>query len=163
MRTAGFRISASHTDPSALKTDAPPEVLWDIVRLWHRLHPAKPPQPNSVAAHILSREPKYVSVLLLLLLISPHISLRLSIDLTKLPDRKDIDTPNKPHVARYLPNPEDYWGPKARATGKREQQPGDKATVKEGKRRRDDDEEEEDEEEDNKEQGEGKDKGKVTA
>lgn len=31
---AGYRISGSHANPLGLKTDAPMEVLWDIMRCW---------------------------------------------------------------------------------------------------------------------------------
>jgi len=27
--------------PEGFKTDAPNEVLWDVMRGWHKLHPAK--------------------------------------------------------------------------------------------------------------------------
>lgn len=33
------RVSGSHANPLAVKTDAPPEVLWDIVRCWVKEHP----------------------------------------------------------------------------------------------------------------------------
>lgn len=31
---AGFRVSGSHACPLAVKTDAPPHVVWDILRCW---------------------------------------------------------------------------------------------------------------------------------
>lgn len=31
---AGYRISGSHVNPLALKTDAPMDVVWDIMRCW---------------------------------------------------------------------------------------------------------------------------------
>lgn len=31
---AGYHISGSHANPLGLKTDAPMEVLWDIMRCW---------------------------------------------------------------------------------------------------------------------------------
>ena len=33
------RVSASHANPLAVKTDAPSEVVWDIVRCWTKQHP----------------------------------------------------------------------------------------------------------------------------
>jgi hypothetical protein len=30
----GHRVSRSHTDPMAIKTDAPPRAIWDILRCW---------------------------------------------------------------------------------------------------------------------------------
>jgi tRNA (guanine26-N2/guanine27-N2)-dimethyltransferase len=31
---AGHRVSGSHANPLALKTDAPPHLVWDIIRCW---------------------------------------------------------------------------------------------------------------------------------
>lgn len=31
---AGYRVSGSHVDPLALKTDAPMNIIWDIMRCW---------------------------------------------------------------------------------------------------------------------------------
>ncbi len=31
---AGYRVSGSHACPLAVKTDAPPHVVWDILRCW---------------------------------------------------------------------------------------------------------------------------------
>lgn len=31
---AGYRISGTHVNPLGLKTDAPMEVIWDIMRCW---------------------------------------------------------------------------------------------------------------------------------
>ena len=36
---AGYRFSHFHHEPMALKTDAPPKVVWDILRAWCKLHP----------------------------------------------------------------------------------------------------------------------------
>lgn len=33
---AGYRISGTHVNPLGLKTDAPMEVIWDIMRCWVR-------------------------------------------------------------------------------------------------------------------------------
>ena len=32
----GYRVSRSHTDPGAIKTDAPSRALWDVLRCWTR-------------------------------------------------------------------------------------------------------------------------------
>jgi len=54
-----YRVSISHCEPNSIKTDAPMSVVWDILRCWHKLHPAKleKQQPNSVCVKILSKEP----------------------------------------------------------------------------------------------------------
>ena len=36
---AGYRVSAYHKDPSAIKTDAPNYVVWDVIRAWCKEHP----------------------------------------------------------------------------------------------------------------------------
>jgi hypothetical protein len=41
------RVSGSHANPQAIKTDAPPSVIWDIMRCWIKDHPVK--QSVSVA------------------------------------------------------------------------------------------------------------------
>ena len=33
---AGYRTSGSHCNPKGLKTDAPLEFIWDVVRAWVR-------------------------------------------------------------------------------------------------------------------------------
>ncbi|KAL6754856.1 putative N2,N2-dimethylguanosine tRNA methyltransferase [Haematococcus lacustris] len=58
---AGFRVSGSHANPLALKTDAPCTVVWDIVRCWIKDHPVKIKDPNSYAATILAKQPTLVA------------------------------------------------------------------------------------------------------
>eukprot|EP01112_Ceratiomyxa_fruticulosa_P010033 TRINITY_DN2633_c0_g1_i4.p1 TRINITY_DN2633_c0_g1~~TRINITY_DN2633_c0_g1_i4.p1 ORF type:complete len:677 (+),score=149.49 TRINITY_DN2633_c0_g1_i4:1310-3340(+) len=94
MITAGFKVSEAHAKPGSIKTDAPPEVLWDIMRCWAKLHPPKQPLPTSPAHFILSKEPT------------------IQADFTL---REDLKTSN---VARFLPNPSENWGPLTKA-GKR--------------------------------------------
>lgn len=86
-----------------------------------------------MAAQLISREPKCVSKYCSISL--AQSTCRLTIDLKSLPQHKDIDAPSKPHVPKYLPNPEEHWGPKARATGKRHANPadGDEEAKKKGK------------------------------
>jgi len=33
---AGYRVSQSHANEYAIKTDCPPAILWDILRCWVR-------------------------------------------------------------------------------------------------------------------------------
>ena len=43
----GFRVSTSHTNPLAVKTDAPHSVIWDIMREWVGVAYTSPsPLPN---------------------------------------------------------------------------------------------------------------------
>ncbi|CAM9678414.1 unnamed protein product, partial [Heterosigma akashiwo] len=57
---AGYRVSHFHKDPDALKTNAPPNVLWDVLRCWVKDHPVNPKrlQPGSLAHTLLSKEPE---------------------------------------------------------------------------------------------------------
>ncbi|XP_053868607.1 tRNA (guanine(26)-N(2))-dimethyltransferase [Malaclemys terrapin pileata] len=94
---AGYRVSLSHACKNAIKTDAPPSVLWDIMRCWERLHPVKRERllDTSPAFHILSVEP----------------TLQASFTV-----REDANPKSrKQGLKRFQENPEAYWGPKARA------------------------------------------------
>ena len=56
---AGYRVSGYHKDPQAVKTDAPPAVVWDVLRAWARQHPrAKSPPEGSLEAQIMAVEPR---------------------------------------------------------------------------------------------------------
>ena len=37
----GFRVSRSHTEAQAIKTDAPNPAVWDVLRCWVREQPAR--------------------------------------------------------------------------------------------------------------------------
>jgi tRNA (guanine26-N2/guanine27-N2)-dimethyltransferase len=90
---AGFRVSGSHANPLALKTDAPPKVVWDIIRCWVKLHPIKPPEPGSYPANILSKE------------------VETEADFRKAAGA--VPESVKAGVKRFVQNPA-FWGPKAR-------------------------------------------------
>jgi tRNA (guanine26-N2/guanine27-N2)-dimethyltransferase len=90
---AGFRVSGSHANPLALKTDAPPKVVWDIIRCWVKLHPIKPPEPGSYPAAILSKE------------------VETEADFRKAAGA--VPESVKAGVKRFVQNPA-FWGPKAR-------------------------------------------------
>lgn len=94
---AGFRVSLSHACRNAVKTDAPPAALWDIMRCWAKLHPVKLERlpDSSPAARILSVEP----------------TLQASFAL-----HEDANpSSRKRGLKRFPENPEAFWGPKARA------------------------------------------------
>jgi tRNA (guanine26-N2/guanine27-N2)-dimethyltransferase len=55
---AGYRISGSHANPLGLKTDAPMEVLWDIMRCWVKDHPVKDHGGETSGRVILSKPPE---------------------------------------------------------------------------------------------------------
>ncbi|KAI9305590.1 N2,N2-dimethylguanosine tRNA methyltransferase [Cunninghamella echinulata] len=89
---AGYKVSGSHCAPQAVKTNAPSNVIWDIVRGWIKKQPVtmKNISENSPAYKILTQEPTVIA------------------DFTRHPD---VLTESR----NFVPN----WGPKARAGRKR--------------------------------------------
>ncbi|MBN3301995.1 TRM1 dimethyltransferase, partial [Amia calva] len=126
---AGYRVSLSHACKNALKTDAPPSALWDIMRCWEKLNPVKRERlaETSPAYRILSTEP----------VLEACFSVR-----------EDANPQSRRrHLTRFQENPQANWGPKARAKAgggvseeledrrkklqnKRKQPSGDRATLK---------------------------------
>ncbi|XP_014118292.1 PREDICTED: tRNA (guanine(26)-N(2))-dimethyltransferase [Pseudopodoces humilis] len=94
---AGFRVSLSHACRNAVKTDAPPAALWDIMRCWAKLHPVKLERlpDSSPAARLLSAEARL------------QASFALHEDANP--------SSRKRGLKRFPENPEAFWGPKARA------------------------------------------------
>ncbi|PIN27199.1 tRNA (guanine(26)-N(2))-dimethyltransferase [Handroanthus impetiginosus] len=92
---AGYRISGSHCNPLGLKTDAPMDVIWDIMRCWVKNHPVKAQPSDQAGSVILAKEP----------VLQANFA-RAVASLSKAQAKK---------VARFLPNPERHWGPKVRA------------------------------------------------
>ncbi|CAL9014206.1 unnamed protein product [Prunus brigantina] len=92
---AGYRISGTHVNPLGLKSDAPMDVIWDIMRCWVKNHPVKPQPPDQSGTVILAKEP----------VLQANFA-RAIASLSKAQTKK---------VARFLPNPERHWGPKLRA------------------------------------------------
>ncbi|XP_048103772.1 tRNA (guanine(26)-N(2))-dimethyltransferase isoform X1 [Alosa alosa] len=94
---AGHRVSLSHACKNAVKTDAPPGVLWDIMRCWEKANPVKRERlsETSPASRILSTEP----------------TLQACFDV-----REDANPQSRRrHLVRFQENPQANWGPKARA------------------------------------------------
>ncbi|KAK9907632.1 hypothetical protein WJX75_007284 [Coccomyxa subellipsoidea] len=93
---AGYRVSGTHANPLGLKTDAPPEVFWDVMRCWVAEHPTKKsPDPESYAGKLLSKPPQ------------------LKANFARA--RGATSAAKTAKVARFIPNPEAYWGPKPKA------------------------------------------------
>ncbi|KAF2581748.1 hypothetical protein F2Q68_00000534, partial [Brassica cretica] len=65
---AKYRVSGSHVTPLGIKTDAPMEVIWDIMRCWVKNHPVKAQSPEHPGSVILSKEPSLQVPLLFLML-----------------------------------------------------------------------------------------------
>jgi tRNA (guanine26-N2/guanine27-N2)-dimethyltransferase len=92
---AGYRVSPAHCNPLAIKTDAPAETLWDILRCWVKEHPVKGQAAKTPGDEILKIEPKTVANWT-----------RVTGAFTKA---------QREGVTRYPNNPSENWGPKARA------------------------------------------------
>jgi tRNA (guanine26-N2/guanine27-N2)-dimethyltransferase len=98
---AGYSVSAYHKEPNALKTDAPPTVVWDMIRHWaKRRPPAKPPKEGSTAALIMNVEP----------------TTNADYSMPKIIRQKLYKTEK---ITKYPMNPKANWGPMKKATGKR--------------------------------------------
>ncbi|KAJ2796643.1 tRNA methyltransferase 1, partial [Coemansia helicoidea] len=108
---AGYRVSGSHTAQGSIKTDAPPAVVWDIVRtLVAEAGRSSRIQPESPADRILAKD----------------ITTPVSFDMHKdaNPESRRIS------LVRYQINPEKNWGPKARHTEAPKKQPPPPAAAK---------------------------------
>ncbi|XP_054283171.1 tRNA (guanine(26)-N(2))-dimethyltransferase-like isoform X1 [Macrosteles quadrilineatus] len=94
---AGYRVSASHAAPTAIKTNAPSKIIWDIMRCWVHMNPVSEKRlvPGSVAAAIILEPPNLIANF------DIHPRARPSSAIRKL--------------VRYQQNPEKNWGPGTRA------------------------------------------------
>lgn len=95
---AGYKVSYSHASKTSIKTDAPNDVIWDIVRAWEKEHPAKREKlaEDSPAARIL------------------NASFTRNISFTEHPLANPIS--RQRHLSRFQQNPTVNWGPGVRAT-----------------------------------------------
>ncbi|XP_075724665.1 tRNA methyltransferase 1 [Rhipicephalus microplus] len=93
---AGHRVSLSHACKNSIKTDAPMDFVWDIIRAWKLQNPSKKPlDSGSPGEYIMRTEPS-----------SP-------VNFSTHPDANPSS--REQQMLRYQVNPEPYWGPKARA------------------------------------------------
>ncbi|XP_077980664.1 tRNA (guanine(26)-N(2))-dimethyltransferase-like [Glandiceps talaboti] len=116
---AGYQVSISHTNPEAIKTDAPSHVIWDIMRAWVKLHPVKQERltEHSPATVILSKEPS------------------IEVSFEPLPGANARSRKYK--LVRFPENPQKYWGPKSRAKKKGVEPLANKRARLQGKRGQD--------------------------
>lgn len=104
----GFRVSYSHAYKNTIKTDAPNEFIWCIIKKLAEMHQAKVNQ-NSPAYKIISKE----------------FDFQIEFDLIE----DEAPLSKSQNLLRYQINPEENWGPKARPLNKR-----DKREQNQGKR-----------------------------
>ncbi|KAI9139115.1 N2,N2-dimethylguanosine tRNA methyltransferase [Paraphysoderma sedebokerense] len=92
---AGYEASISHASPSSVKTNAPPSVMWDIMRAHIKRVPIKNIRPDTPQEKILSSES----------------SIEVNFKYNKLANPPS----RKIKLVRFQENPEKNWGPKSRA------------------------------------------------
>lgn len=119
----GYEVSQSHTDSLALKTNAPPEVLWDLLRLW-ALDPRsggagakrrRAIQENGEAAPKLQNGSATMTPGDRILAQAPTLVKAEDVDFSIKKDSWNRKSGDKNSAPRFLPNPEANWGPKSRA------------------------------------------------
>lgn len=95
---AGYRVSSTHAKALGVKTDAPPEVIWDVMRAWIKKQgsESKGPPADSYGAAILSKEQT------------------IEVDFTRSASAASVSRVSK--AIRFPLNPEANWGPKRRHT-----------------------------------------------
>lgn len=103
IRSQGYQVSQFHKAPDAIKTTAPPQTIWDIMRCWVMKHPINKKWENqdTPGNRILATKS----------------NLELDFN-TRRPSKLQ-----KEKVMRFPKNPQPYWGPKARAKGNRTKAP----------------------------------------
>ncbi|KAJ2707775.1 RNA methyltransferase tRNA(m5U54)methyltransferase [Coemansia sp. IMI 203386] len=107
---AGYRVSGSHTRQGSIKTDAPPQVVWDIMRAHVAQAGRSPKIEDGSPAHIILQQQSTTEV--------------------SFASHRDADPESRRiKLVRYQINPEKNWGPKARHTESR------KPATKESKRK----------------------------
>ena len=105
IRSCGYSASQAAAATDSLKTDAPANVIWDIMRRWVELHPiseSRKKEKDSVGFRILNKK--------------PVIECDFKNILAGIKRERQAEREN---FVRYAPNPEANWGPKSRATGKK--------------------------------------------
>ena len=99
----GYRVSRSHTDPTAIKTDAPNRALWDVMRCWanSQVRSASKPLSETSPAHAILSIPPLVEA-----------------DFTPTKEAQELlakKGDDGAKLGRFMPNP-DEWGPGSRHT-----------------------------------------------
>ena len=112
---AGYRVSSYHKDPSAIKTDAPNHVVWDIVRAWCKEHP--PAKRKESKRHRKGEEPGSNAPIK-----QPDVDIAEKILSNEMRTEVDFTIPKgfgeQKKAKRWAVNPEANWGPKKAASGK---------------------------------------------
>ena len=98
----GYRVSRSHTDPQAIKTDAPNRALWDVLRCYTRGQPTR-------TKGLSETSPAHAILAIAPLVEADFTPLK---EANKLLEKRD-ESGNK--LSKFMPNPEE-WGPGSKST-----------------------------------------------
>lgn len=94
---AGYRVSSTHANPLAVKTDAPPAVVWDVMRAWVKKQgKEKQYVEGSAAEAIMGKE------------------ITLTVDFSRAKGAASKSKLGK--ITRFPVNPEPNWGPMRKHT-----------------------------------------------
>eukprot|EP00929_Paragymnodinium_shiwhaense_P085086 TRINITY_DN45547_c2_g2_i2.p1 TRINITY_DN45547_c2_g2~~TRINITY_DN45547_c2_g2_i2.p1 ORF type:complete len:203 (-),score=20.78 TRINITY_DN45547_c2_g2_i2:1023-1631(-) len=93
LKSLGYRVSHFHREPQSIKTNAPNEVVYDLLRLWAREHP-----PAKLALPQLLEKP-------------------VGIEHPVRWAKEEKTSPQRRRAPRFVPNEQQGWGPKAPAKG----------------------------------------------
>lgn len=96
---AGYKVSFSHACKSSIKTNAPPSVVWDILRCWNTMNPVKKERmlDGTPVKAILGVPPTN------------------QYELNEIHPEANPDS-RKNALSRFPGNPTAHWGPGTRAT-----------------------------------------------
>ena len=112
---AGYRVSAYHKEPNAVKTDAPNHVVWDVVRAWCKEHP--PAKRKASKKHRKGEAPGTNAPDK-----TPQMDVAEKILSNEMRTEIDFAIPEgfgqRKKATRWALNPEANWGPKKAASGK---------------------------------------------
>ncbi|KAL7537657.1 hypothetical protein ACHAXR_007991 [Thalassiosira sp. AJA248-18] len=111
---AGYRVSAYHKEPQAVKTNAPNHVVWDIVRAWCKEHP--PAKRKESKRHRTGEEQGSNAPN------QPDLTVATKILTNEMQTEVDFKIPKgfgeRKKAKRWALNPEANWGPKKAASGR---------------------------------------------
>ncbi|EZG56474.1 putative tRNA (guanine(26)-N(2))-dimethyltransferase [Gregarina niphandrodes] len=90
LESLGYRVGLFHREPQSIKTDAPPSVVYNVLRAWIKHN-------NDESKHI-----------------PPYYLQPVDVPMSNL----SFECKKKPKIGgRFVPNPEAHWGPGRRAGG----------------------------------------------
>ncbi|KAG8230897.1 hypothetical protein J437_LFUL002928 [Ladona fulva] len=110
---AGYRVSLSHACRTSVKTDAPSDLIWKVLRAWEVIHPVKRDRlaPNSPALAILSGDSDKKEGA------KEGSESSDSVPEVSFQHHPDANPPSRRRgLVRFQENPAPNWGPGTRAT-----------------------------------------------